>query len=101
MRNILNLLKNKFVIVTLVFLVWITFFSQYDLISQREHAAELEGMKHKIEFLEGEIARLEREKESLQTDSAVIEQYAREKYFMKTKHEDVYVFDSNASLNKP
>jgi cell division protein DivIC len=96
MRNVLNLFKNKFVIVTLVFIIWITFFSQYDLVNQRAHWAELDGMKKKIEFLQTEITRLEREKESLQTDSAVIEQYAREKYFMKTVHEDVYVFDSNA-----
>lgn len=96
MRNILKIFKNKFVIVTIVFVVWMTFFSQYDLVNQRAHFEELDGMKKKIEFLQIEITRLEREKESLQTDSAIIEQYAREKYYMKTLHEDVYVFDSNA-----
>jgi cell division protein FtsB len=83
------------VLVTLVFVIWMTFFSQYDLVNQRAHFDELDGMKKKIEFLQSEIMRLESEKESLETDSAVIEQYAREKYFMKTVHEDVYVFDSN------
>ena len=100
MRNIPNFLKNKFVVVTLVFIVWITFFTQYDLINLRAHRAELNGMKTKIEFLESEITRMQREKESLQTDSAIIEQYAREKYYMKTKHEDVYVFDTIASKPK-
>ncbi|MBU3676247.1 MAG: septum formation initiator family protein [Chitinophagaceae bacterium] len=94
MRGLLRIIKNKFFVVTLLFAVWVGFFAQYDLMSQREHMQELAGMKAKMIYLEETIARLEKERESLRTDSAVIEQYARERYFMKTPHEDVYVFDT-------
>lgn len=94
MQGILRIIKNKFVVVTVIFIVWVGFFAQYDLMSQREHLKELAGMKKKMIYLEETIQRLEKERESLRTDSAVIEQYARERYFMKTPHEDVYVFDT-------
>ncbi len=94
MRGLLRIIKNKFFVATLIFVVWVGFFAQYDLMSQREHMAELAGMKEKMVYLEETIQRLEKERESLRTDSAVIEQYARERYFMKTPHEDVYVFDT-------
>ena len=55
---------------------------------------ELHEMNTKIEYLDKEVSRLQAEKKALQTDSATLEKYAREKYYMKTQHEDVFVFDT-------
>jgi cell division protein FtsB len=51
-------------------------------------------MKSKIDYLEQEVNRLHTEKVALKTDSVTVEKYAREKYFMKTANEDVFVFDT-------
>jgi cell division protein FtsB len=89
-----NILKNKFFLVTVIFLVWVIFFAQYDIISQRQQRSELNEMKSKIEYLEKEVDRLHAEKVALKTDTVTVEKYAREKYFMKAQNEDVFVFDT-------
>jgi cell division protein FtsB len=91
---LLRILKNKYFIVTVVFGVWVAFFAQYDIVSQYKLREELHDMNTKIEYLDKEVSRLQAEKKALQTDSATLEKYAREKYYMKTQHEDVFVFDT-------
>lgn len=92
--SILKIFKNKFFIVTIIFLVWIVFFAQYDLLSLFRQREELNEMKAKINYLEKEVLRLENEKTLIKSDTATMERYAREKYFMKTPHEEVFVFDT-------
>jgi cell division protein FtsB len=96
----LHLLKNKYLIITVIFIVWVLFFAQYDVISLRRQKAELKEMRSKIEFLEKEVSRLQVEKNALKTDSNTVEKYAREKYFMKTDNEDVYMLDTNIIQTK-
>ncbi len=91
-------LKNKFFIVTIVFIVWVIFFAQYDLMSIKKQRQELNEMKEKIEYLHQEVVKLQNEKQLLENDSNTVERYAREKYFMKKDNEDVYMIDS---LSKP
>ncbi len=64
------------------------------MITQQRHRTELNEMNAKIDFLHKEIERLQSERDALKADPRTLEQYAREKYFMKTVHEDVYVFDT-------
>lgn len=94
MKSLLSILKNKYLIVTVIFLVWIFFFAQYDILSQQDQRKELQEMEQKIEYLQKEVDALEIEKEALKTDSATMEKYAREKYYMKKNNEDVFVFDT-------
>jgi cell division protein DivIC len=94
MKRFLNILRNKYVLITIFFLVWVLFFAQYDIITQWHQRKELKEMQQKIEYLEKEVERLQHEKQSIIEDPAVMEKYAREKYYMKKKNEDVYVFDT-------
>jgi cell division protein FtsB len=90
----LSILKNKYLIVTAIFLVWVFFFAQYDLMSQKNQKDELKAMEQKIEYLEKEVTILQEEKNLLKNDSITLEKYAREKYYMKKNNEDVFVFDT-------
>lgn len=94
MSVLINIFKNKYFLATAIFLVWIVFFAQYDIIMQRQQRKELKEMKSKIEYLEEEVERLHQEKLSIKNDSLVREKYAREKYFMSTPNEEVFVFDT-------
>ncbi len=87
--------KNKFLFITVIFVVWVFFFAQYDVMSLRKQKAELKEMKEKIDYLEKEVARLQIEKNALKTDASTVEKYAREKYFMKSDNEDVFMLDTN------
>ncbi|HMN32739.1 MAG TPA: septum formation initiator family protein [Chitinophagaceae bacterium] len=91
-------LKNKFFIVTIVFIVWVTFFAQYDILSVKNQRQELNEMKEKIEYLHQEVEKQQNEKQLLENDSNTVERYAREKYFMKKDNEDIYMIDT---LTKP
>jgi cell division protein FtsB len=92
--KLLSILKNKYLIVTAIFLVWVFFFAQYDLMSQKNQKDELKAMEQKIEYLEKEVTALQEEKNLLKNDSITLEKYAREKYYMKKNNEDVFVFDT-------
>lgn len=92
--KIISILKNKYLIVTVIFLVWVFFFAQYDLVSQQNQKDELKAMEQKIEYLEKEVNALQEEKNLLKNDSTTLEKYAREKYYMKKNNEDVFVFDT-------
>ena len=96
---ILSLLKNKFFIVTIVFVIWVVFFAQYDIICLRNQQAELKEMNEKINYLEKEVDRLRIEKESLKNDPKTVEKYAREKYFMKADNADVFMLDTTSEHN--
>lgn len=99
MNLLLSILKNKYFLVSIGFLVWIIFFAEYDLVSQYKQRKELKEMKEKIIYLEGEISKLQAEKNAIRTDSNTLERYAREKYFMKKANEDVFVFDTVKKVN--
>lgn len=90
----MRFLKNKYLIVTAIFLVWIIFFAEFDLMTFSKQREELKEMKDKIEYLTKEVEKLHNEKIGLKTDSSMIEKYAREKYFMKKSNEDVYMIDT-------
>jgi len=91
---LLSILKNKYFLVTTVFVVWVVFFAQYDIITQRQQRKELREMKEKISYLEQEVTKLHAEKVALKTDTATMERYAREKYYMSSPNEEVFVFDT-------
>lgn len=94
MKTFLRIVRNKYFLVTTVFVVWVVFFAQYDIISQFRQRKELKEMQRKIDYLGQEVQRLKKEKYMLEHDTATMERYAREKYYMKKKNEDVYVFDT-------
>ncbi len=103
MNTLFGILRNKYFLVTTGFIVWIFFFAEYDVISQYKQRQELKEMKEKIIYLESEVEKLHAEKIAVQSDSNTLEKYAREKYFMKKKNEEVFVFDTiqtSTSLNQ-
>ncbi|MEZ5045409.1 MAG: septum formation initiator family protein [Chitinophagaceae bacterium] len=87
-------IRKKIVIVTTIFLIWIVFFAQYDIVSLYQQRKELSNMEEKIDYLTKEVANLQQEKSEFQSNLFIKEKYAREKYFMKKSNEEVYTFDT-------
>ncbi len=100
-RKIINFITNKYFLVTAFFLSWIFIFASNNILSQYQENKELQEMKAKIKYLEGEIATMQRQTDALKNDPAAIEKLAREKYHMKKENEDLFVFDTvEAKLTK-
>ena len=86
-------LKNKYVITMLVFIVWLSFFDRNDFIIQHEYRTKLGELKKELNYYNLEIERSKRDYESLMTNPANLEKFAREKYFMKKDNEDIFIIE--------
>ena len=88
---VLNVLKNKYFIAGVGFIIWMLFFDPKDwgLISARNK--KLKELKVSEQNLTVLIKDTKKELMLLKTDAASIEKYAREKFFMKKDNEDLFI----------
>lgn len=89
-RKILKKLSNRYVIATVVFVLVIVFFDQFNLRKQVELHRELKAQEEEIEHLETNIALYKDSLRMVTEDPDGMERIAREKYFMKRDDEVVY-----------
>ncbi|MBS1779144.1 MAG: septum formation initiator family protein [Bacteroidetes bacterium] len=93
MKKVFSIVANKFVLTGVAFALWMLFFDQNDIISMKERRQELQSTKDHIAYLNGEIARMEKEQEEITGNPQKLEQYAREQYHLKRDNEDVYIIE--------
>ncbi|MBB6129160.1 FtsB family cell division protein [Mucilaginibacter lappiensis] len=91
MKRLINLVKNKFFLVTMAFLVWMIFFDKNDLFSQYEYRRQVNKLKQERDFYKKETDQVTKELDELTSNPQKLEKFAREKYLMKKDNEDVYV----------
>lgn len=84
-------LRNKFIIVTSVFVVWMFFFDSNSIISQYRLQSTLQELKDKKEYYQKDILQSEQDNKELFTDDKSREKFAREHYYMKKADEDVFI----------
>lgn len=84
-------LKNKYLLVTILFLVWLTFFDRNNFISQVRYGRILNKQRQQMEFYKSEILKDSTALNELMSDSLSLEKFAREKYLMKKNNEDIYL----------
>jgi cell division protein DivIC len=100
LKQILAIVTNKFFLVTALFLSWILFFANNNLIEQYAEEKEYKQMREKIDYLEQEIKGMRQQQEKLKSDPKYLEQFAREHYRMKKEGETIFVFDTVAAAPK-
>ncbi len=86
-----KLLFNKYVLALLVFLALLLFSKSNGIIRLVNQFNEIKALKEQKNYYDREIENTRKLIKSLEYDTAVLEQYAREKYFMKKDNEDVFV----------
>lgn len=82
------------------FLVWMLFFDQKDYFTQVKRKKEVETLEEKKAFYQTQIASTRKQIEALDRDPAMLEKFAREKYYMKRDDEDVYIIDISEKESK-
>ena len=95
MKRLLNLLKNKFFLAGISFIVWMLFFDRNDLKAQYEYRDEVNKLEQEKEFYSTGIAKADIELKELTTNLNSLEKFARERYLMKRENEDIYVVVDN------
>ena len=85
------ILKFKYIIITIAFLIWVFFLDADNLFSHYKHRKELNELKARKQFLVAETEKEIKMNEALTNNQNVIEKTARELYYMKRSNEVVYV----------
>jgi cell division protein DivIC len=87
----ISFLRNKFLLATTAFVVWMLFFDRNDVFTQMERRGELNELKQSKQYFEKQIADNRKFSKDLQFNASAIEKYAREKYLMKRDNEDLFI----------
>ena len=98
MKRLIDLVKNKFFLVTLAFVVWMVFFDKNDLLSQYQYHQQVSKLKQERDFYKSETDKVTRDLDELTSNPAKLEKFAREKYLMKKDNEDVFVIVKEAKV---
>jgi cell division protein FtsB len=91
LSHTLSFLRNKFLLATAAFIVWMLFFDRNDVFTQIQRRSELNELKQSKAYFEKQIAENKKFSNDLQFNAQAIEKYAREKYLMKRDNEDLFI----------
>jgi len=83
--------RNFYALTIAGFIVWMVFFDVNDLINQYFTIKKLDDLEEEKQFYTEKTAEVTKEREEVLSKPHLLEKYAREKYLMKKKTEDVYV----------
>lgn len=84
-------LRNKYLIFFLLFIFWIIFLDDYNLINQNQMKRKVDDLKDQKEFYIHEIKKDSTELSNLRNDPSKQEKFAREKFLMKKDNEDLFI----------
>ena len=88
-KKIPSVLKNKYFIVGFLFIIWIIFLDENNLVSLNQQMNTLEEKQETIDSLKNEIFQMEGKLERLNNDHKELEKFARENFLMKKENEDI------------
>lgn len=92
-KKLIRFFKNKFVITSLVFIVWIVFFDQASIPRIIRQRTNNNKVRKEIKLIDQKTIETENQIKVFKTNKDSIEKYARENYYMKRDNEDIYIFD--------
>jgi cell division protein FtsB len=91
MKRLVDLVKNKFFLVTLAFIAWLLFLDKNDLYSQYTKHNQVVELQKQRDFLLKQTTQVGTDLDELTSNPQKLEKFAREKYLMKKDNEDVFV----------
>ncbi len=94
------ILKNKYLLTGVAFLLLMLFLDRNNLISQYKMRKELSGLRKELQFYRDQARMDSIELSRLLGDSLELEKLGREKYMMKRDSEDIYIIVRKPSVKK-
>ncbi|WP_448700925.1 septum formation initiator family protein [Mucilaginibacter sp. AW1-3] len=91
MKRLIALVKNKYFLITLAFVVWMVFFDANDLYSQYQSYKDVKALQQERDYCLKQTQQVTKDLDELTTNPEKLEKFAREKYLMKKDNEDVFV----------
>lgn len=90
-----NWLKNRYALTTALFLLFLLFFDQNNIITQYTYRSQLNKLETEKEYFNKEIEKTTRELNELTKNPISLEKFARENYYMKKENEEIFVFTTD------
>ena len=84
-------IRNKYVVTLLIFILWIIFIDNYNIISQYKTYKQIRDLKETKKFYKKEIEKDSTQLYNLRNNTREQEKFAREKFLMKKKNEEVFI----------
>ena len=93
MRNsrVAAALRNKYVLTSLIFLLWLLLFDQNNLAERHKLTGEYNQLLQEKEYYQKKIEEDKNRINELKTNNENLEKFAREQYLMKKDNEDIFV----------
>lgn len=91
LKKLPPIFRNFYVLTISGFIVWMIFFDVNDLVNQYFTVRKLDDLEEEKLFYAQKAEEVTKEREEVLSKPHLLEKYAREKYLMKKKTEDVYV----------
>ena len=95
--QIISPFRNKFLLAGTGFIVWMLFFDRNDVFEQMDKGRELRELQESKTYYQQEIAAESKFAEELKNNPAIIEKFARERYFMKKDNEDLFIIQEEVN----
>ncbi len=87
-------LKNKYLLASVVFCVWVGFIDENSVLERFQFQQDYDKLVRDKEYYQEKISRDAYEMEELDDDGK-LELIAREKYLMKKEDEDIFIIQKN------
>jgi cell division protein FtsB len=97
LSRICHIRALKYVVVTLVAVAWIGFLDENSLWNHLRNRQHISDMADEIEQYNNRYRHDQEQIHRLDSDPKEMEKIARERYFMKTDDEDIYVLSDDPS----
>jgi len=91
MERLLSAIRNKYIIATVAFVVWMLFFDRHDVTTQYGYYSELKELEAQRDFYVKEMEIINKTVNDIHSDPEAVQRIARERYQMKKDNEDVFV----------
>ena len=93
-------IHNRYFYTGLLFVIWISFFDRNSLVEQLRLSSTINDLNSRENFYREGLTKTNREISAFEKDTALLEKFAREKYYMKKDNEDVFVIVREKSPEK-
>ncbi|MCB0791646.1 MAG: septum formation initiator family protein [Flavobacteriales bacterium] len=84
-------LRNRYGVALLVLFAWIALFDEYDLWTMYKLRRQLGKMRTEKTWYQDQIIGTREQLHELTSDKALLEKFARERYLMKRKDEEIFL----------
>jgi cell division protein DivIC len=82
--------RNRVFLILVIFVIWMLFFDKANVLTQYRLSKTVSRLRNDKIYYQNQIKEVEAQRLDMENNT---EKFARERYFMKTNDEDVFVID--------